>query len=275
MQSHLVISGAVVLIRFISIPSGLQFAGWAGLGLLMTAAGYGLARAVLRPREPHAQNGELGTIMAVVGVFFGLVIATMLARAVDHFDAAVKAVNREADAGAALYRVAAQGAPELARAVQAPLLQYLDHVVRIEWPRQSAGLDIAPESADLIDVSRAIGAFRPANPRELAWLEITERKLDDLFAARHARLVNTDLTIPIEIWVVDLLGELTLIVFGWLMHIPQRPLHLLLVMGIAMSVSLVLAATLVYDAPFHGDISVSDSPYVEAIHDIAHASASE
>jgi hypothetical protein len=257
-----------MLIKFISMPSSLQFAGWAGMGLLMTAVGYALVRKLIPPRSTPAPNGELGTIMAVVGVFFGLVIATMLARAVNHFDASVDTAAREATVSASLYRVAAQGSPELAQRVRPPLRHYLQHVIQNEWPMQSRGLDVDPPSPELAAISRALGEFPVDSPKQLAYLNLTQRQLDDLYAARHARLANGDMTIPGEIWAVELIGEMTLIIFGWLMDIPHKLMHFLLVAGIAISVSIVLAATLVYDSPFYGDISVSNQPYQQALHDI-------
>ncbi|WP_169708729.1 DUF4239 domain-containing protein [Trinickia terrae] len=257
-----------MLIKFISMPSGLQFVGWAGLGLLMTAAGHVLVRKLIQPPDTHAHNGELGTIIAVVGIFFGLIIATMLARAVSHFDAAVESASHEASLSAALYRDAAQGSPELAKRVQGPLLRYLESVVQTEWPRQSGGLDVAPESSSLAAISRALGDYQPDTPKQLAYLNMTQRQLDALYAARHARLANGDMTIPGEIWAVKLVGQMTLIVFGWLMRIQNKLMHFLLVAGIAVSVSIVLAATLIYDTPFYGDISVSDAPYRQAMRDI-------
>jgi ABC-type multidrug transport system fused ATPase/permease subunit len=257
-----------MLIRFISLPSALQFLGWAGLGLLLTAAGYALVRMLFPQENAHPHNGELGTIIAAMGMFFGLIISTMLAQAVNHFNAAVEATNHEANLSASLYRMAAQASPELAKRVQGPLLRYLQKTTLDEWPKQSSGLPVARGSPDLADISRILGDYQPDTAKQLAYLNLTQQELAALYAARHARLSNRNMTIPIVIWGVTLMGEMTLIVFGWLMHIQRKRMQFVLVSGIAMSISIALAATLIFDTPFHGDISVSDEPYLQATRDI-------
>jgi hypothetical protein len=257
-----------MLIHFISLPSSLQFLGWAALGLLLTAAGYALVRALFPQENAHPHNGELGTIIAAVGIFFGLIIATMLAQAVNHFNASVEATNHEASLSASLYRTAAQGSPELAKRVQGPLLRYLENVTRNEWPRQSSGFAVARGSSDLADISRVLADYQPVTAKQLACLNLTQQQLAALYSARHARLANRNMTIPAAIWGVALIGEMTLIVFGWLMHIQRKLMQFVLVSGIAMSISIALAATLVFDTPFYGDISVSDEPYLQARQDI-------
>ena len=141
-------------------------------------------------------------------------------------------------------------------------------MIRTEWPKQSGGLEVAPQSRDLAAVSRSLGDYQPGNPRQLDYLSLTQRELNALYVARRDRLANCKTTIPNEIWAVKLIGQMTLIVFGWLMRIRNKLMHFMLVAGIAVSVSIVLAATLIYDTPFYGDISVSDEPYRQAMHDI-------
>lgn len=263
-----------MLINFISLPSSLQIVAWSGFGVGMTFAGK-MAVYKIAPRElAHAHNGEVGTIMAVGGVFYGLIIATMLVRAVTHFDAAVDATQHEATRAAAFYRASVEGSPELARRVQAPLLEYLRVVMRDEWPRQMRGLPIEPAAPQLAALSMVLRDYEPATPKQVAYLQQTQVELNQLYAARHARLANLDTTIPEEIWIINLLGELMLILFAWMMHIPRKSLQLALVAGLAISISIVLAATLIYDTPFYGDIAVSETPYRHALNNVAHSALS-
>ncbi|MEA3118476.1 MAG: hypothetical protein QOI13_1746, partial [Paraburkholderia sp.] len=199
-----------MLIHFVSLPSSLQIAGWAGSGLLMTLAGYILVRKLLPLQNAHVHNGELGTMIAVVGIFYALIIATMLARAVNHFDASVEATRLEASVSASLYRAAAQGSPELARRVQKPLLRYLDTVVHNEWPKQISGMDVAQSAPDLAALSVALRDYLPDTPKQLSYLNLTQDQLNQLYVARHARLSDQDMTIPADIWGVNFVGEMTL-----------------------------------------------------------------
>ncbi|VEB40608.1 Uncharacterised protein [Chromobacterium violaceum] len=80
----------------------------------------------------------------MVGIFYGLIIAALLVRAINHFDASSDIVEREAELAGSLYRMSAQGLPSARQPVKDNLLAYLDAVVSREWPLQQKGKRCRP-----------------------------------------------------------------------------------------------------------------------------------
>lgn len=261
-----------MLIRFISLPSSVQIIAWAVFGALLTWLAYRLTRRWVPRHVVGSHSDELGIIIAVVGVFYGLIVAALLVRAITHFDAAVTVTEREAGLTAAVYRLSVDASPLLGAPVRRQLMSYLDRVTQDEWQRQGRGEAVSAGSSALGELSAELRRFTPADSRQSESLRLVQSTLVDLYDARHARLSLQDMTVPGEIWVVSLVGELLIILFALLMPLEHRGLHVFLVMALSVSISIVLAVIMIYDTPFQGDISVSSAPYVRARSFIAQGS---
>ncbi|WP_076098219.1 DUF4239 domain-containing protein [Chromobacterium subtsugae] len=257
-----------MLLHFISLPSSAQIAAWAASGCLCATLVHLLLRKLAPDHVTQKQSDEVGVIIAVVGIFYGLIIAALLVRAINHFDASTDIVEREAELAGSLYRMSAQGLPSARQTVKDNLLAYLDAVVAREWPRQQGGEEVPSGSPELGRLSRALAGVRPADRREAEYLNLAQSQLNGLYASRHARLSDQAMTIPWDIWSVSLIGEVLLIFFAWLMHVPSKGVHFFLTCAMAASISIVLAIILIYDTPFYGDISVSPEPYRKVLHAI-------
>ncbi|POZ63813.1 DUF4239 domain-containing protein [Chromobacterium alticapitis] len=254
-----------MLLHFISMPSAMQIAAWASFGCLLAMLTHLLMRRLAPEHITEKQSDEVGVIIAVVGIFYGLIIAALLVRAIAHFDASMEIAEREASLASTLYRLSAQGLPEASHKVKTGLQSYLENVIRHEWPRQQKGEEVLVSSPALGHLSQTLSTIRPASHREAEYLTLAQNKLNELYASRHTRLFNQAMTIPWEIWTVSLIGEVLLVFFAWLMHVPSKGVHFFLTCAMAVSISIVLAIILIYDTPFYGDISVSPEPYEKAL----------
>ncbi|WP_158020708.1 DUF4239 domain-containing protein [Chromobacterium sphagni] len=254
-----------MLIHFISMPSALQIAAWASFGCLLAVLTHFLMRRLAPEHITEKQSDEVGVIIAVVGIFYGLIIAALLVRAISHFDNSMEIAEREAGLAASLYRMSAQGLPETNHKIQKGLQAYLDAVIHQEWRLQQQGEEVPVSSPQLGYLSKVLSAIHPAGHKEAEYLALAQDKLNELYVSRHARLFNQAMTIPWEIWTVSLIGEVLLVFFAWLMHVPSKGVHFFLTCAMAVSISIVLAIILIYDTPFYGDISVSPEPYQKAL----------
>lgn len=252
-----------LLTEFADLSSAAQIAAWSGLALLMTAGGGLLLRPLRLAR--HDENDELGIVIAVVGVFYALIVAALLMRAISHFDVASEAVVQESRLAASLYRVAANYAPDLAESLRPPLQGYLQSVVDQEAPAQAGGSLVAVESAPLAAIAAALRDYRPATERQIAGLQQASEQLEALYAARHARLCHQDMSVPPEAWAISLAGQMLIILLAWLMHFARPALQFAMIATLAVSISIVLAVVLIYDTPYNGDISVPFSAYQHAL----------
>ncbi|KUM03623.1 DUSAM domain-containing protein [Chromobacterium subtsugae] len=258
-----------MLLQFISMPSAVQIAAWAATGCTLSIAIYFLMRTFIPHHITEQQSDEVGVIIAVVGIFYGLIIAALLVRAITHFDNSVEVAEREANQTNALYRLSAQGLPQITPRIGLGLQRYLMDVINKEWQLQQKGEDVPVASSALGQLSRILASVSPSNSKEMEYLRQAQNQLNDLYISRHSRLFNQSMTIPLEIWSICLIGEILLIFFAWMMHVPSKGIHFFLTCAMASSISIVLAIILIYDTPFYGDISVSPEPYQKALQAIA------
>ncbi|MEN3812117.1 hypothetical protein ABD440_17100 [Chromobacterium piscinae] len=254
-----------MLLHFISLPSSLQIAAWAASGCALAVAIHFFMRKLAPSHITQLQSAEVGVIIAVVGIFYGLIIAALLVRAIAHFDTSIEVAEREAGLAASLYRLSAQGLPGSRLKMQDGLRDYLDAVIQREWPLQQKGEAVPVSSPQLGRLSHILSTVYPANRKEAQYLALAQGALDELYASRHTRLFNQAMTIPWEIWCISLIGEVLLVFFAWLMHVPSKGVHFFLSCAMATSISIVLAIILIYDTPFYGDICVSPEPYQKAL----------
>ncbi|MDE1714216.1 DUF4239 domain-containing protein (plasmid) [Chromobacterium amazonense] len=259
-----------ILNAFATLPSTVQIAIWSLQGLALTAIIGGLLRP-LRPWLEHDKNDELGIIIAVVGVFYGLIIAALLMRAITHFDVASEAVERESRISASLYRVAVNGDAALAQRLKAPLLGYLQTVIEQEAPRQMHGKILPVETPELARVSAALQSFQPVSPGQAVVRQQASQQLEALYSARHDRLCHQEMTVPAETWAISLIGQALIIMLAWMLHFSRPALQFAMNATLAVSISITLAVILIYDTPYLDDdqVTVSYGAYRQAMAAIA------
>lgn len=213
----------------------------------------------LELRRQH--NDVIGFIIAVVGVFYGLIIASVLVIAINRFDHAQQLVDNEANLVADLLRDARAVSPQLQGPVRRLALQYIEDVIVKEWPAQIRGQETALGLKTLTDLAQAISRYEPQNQRELAFYSRLIQRLEDLYDVRRERIFLTREGIAGEVWVVTLAGAILIICFALLFGVQNRRMHFLMAAILAVSLALIFALVVMFDTPFQGEMSVSVEPF--------------
>jgi multisubunit Na+/H+ antiporter MnhB subunit len=210
-------------------------------------------------RRQH--NDVIGFIIAVVAVFYGLIIASVLIICINRFDHGQQAVEDEANLIADVVRNATAISPQVANPVTQLAVRYLDEVVTKEWPAQVKGQRIILRLKTLHEITLAISRYEPRNQREATFYLHLIQTLDKLYDARRQRIFLAGEKLAGEVWVVTLAGAILTICFALLFGVQNRRIHLLLASFLAVSLALIFALLTMFDSPFQGDVSVSDEPF--------------
>ncbi|MFL6674680.1 MAG: DUF4239 domain-containing protein [Massilia sp.] len=213
----------------------------------------------LELRRQH--NDVIGFLIAVVAVFYGLIIASVLIIAINRFDHAQQLVDNEANVVGDLVRDARAISPQVQGPVKRLALQYLDDVITKEWPEQLRGQRTILGMKTLTELTQAISQYEPQSQRELAFYSRLIQRLDDLYDVRRERIFLAREGIAGEVWAVTLAGAVLIICFTLLFGIQNRGIHFLLASFLAVSLALIFALVMMFDTPFQGEISVSNEPY--------------
>jgi hypothetical protein len=250
------------MLRFLgALPTPLLIAGHvAGFVLLTWLLMVAIHRAM--PVELRRQHNDvIGFLIAVVAVFYGLIVASVLVIAINRFDHALQVIETEASLVADVVRSAKATSPEIERPVRTLAAQYLAEVISTDWPAQAQGQRSNLASRSLTELSAAISRYAPRDQRELVFYEQMAGTLTKLYDVRKERIFIADEGIAESAWAVMLSGGLLTICFALFFGIPNRGMHFMLAASLAVSLALVFALVAIFDRPFEGGLTVSDEPY--------------
>jgi hypothetical protein len=244
-----------------SAPSSVQITFHVvGFALLTYVLMLSIHRAI--PVEVRRQHNDvIGFLIAVVAVFYGLIIASVLVIAINRFDHAGQAVDNEANLVGDVVRNARSISPQLDRPVSLLAWDYLDDVITKEWPAQIRGEKTTLGLKTLGRLAQAISQYEPRNQREAAFYVQLIQSLNRLYDARRERIFLADEGIAGEVWLVTLAGAVLTICLTLLFGIQNRWIHFMLALFLAVSLALIFALVMTFDKPFQGSVAASNEPY--------------
>lgn len=219
------------------------------------------------PRDPE-RMGEwdrvLGYSIAVYGVLYGVILALIAAASYENYRDVEEIVLQETSSVAVLYRDAS-GFPEPTKdELQSLIVEYVDHVIDVDWDLQRAG-DIPSHTVqEVTDIQKILFAFEPADQSESNLHLNTIRAFDDFVADRGARIGVTGLELPPMLWLVLYIGALLNAVLIGLVEVGRLRVHLIMAGVIAAYVGVVIFAIASFDHVYMGEVSV-DSTYFDEL----------
>ena len=237
---------------------GLLLAGMAALGAVLLAL---LAWRFLPFEFRHRHNDVAAAIFSVIGVTFAVLLAFVAMLAWDHFNLAKAASYAEAQSVLDLYNVSL-GFPDPERsAMRDGIIDYLETVVRVEWPAQARGLSLDRGSAYLQKLNRMAIGLNPSATADGDRQGMFAQTLMRLGDARQRRLLADETPVPSIVWIVTIVGGVLTVAFAALLGVPNLVMHLVMSAALAVSGMLVLILIIALSSPFRGDFRVSTQPF--------------
>jgi len=182
------------------------------------------------------------------------------------FNEARSYLDREATALVDLHRTAS-GLPSRSRAaIQGGLRDYVDAVLRDEWPAMARGDDATLDRvAELLErVWLAIHACRPANAcQQTVYGEVLGR-FNQLTDLRTSRLSAGRARIPIAMTILLYTGALLTVGSVYLLAFDQLWLHVLVTAALAGAIGHILFLIRDLDDAFAGDWQIAKLPFERA-----------
>jgi hypothetical protein len=212
-------------------------------------------------RKLGAQHEVAGYLVAVVGVMYGVLVASVVIIVWAQFDAARRAVDREAGDVATLFRLAA-GLPgpydeQLIGAVR----EYTRVVPAMDWPAMARAAH-SPEGD--VAMARLWAAVLAVSPSAAVSAELQDKALDvleEVTALRRQRLSASHVGLSGLIWLVLVAGGVITVSFTFLFGVESERLHQVMVALVAAMIGLNLFLIAALDRPFTGDLQVSPEPF--------------
>ncbi|HWE91757.1 MAG TPA: DUF4239 domain-containing protein [Pseudonocardiaceae bacterium] len=214
---------------------------------------------------PHAVRAEhndvAGFVYAVLGVMFAVTLAFVVVNEWEAISTAKNNTFTEANELGALYWAsralpAAQGR-DLERTTQ----QYADVVIDQEWSMLNDG-GSSTEATNLVYQMRdEINALPTDSARNQTIYDQSLDHINNLAAARRARLNESGDEVPAILWATLILGAVLTVGYTFLFGLSKFWSHVLIAAPLAVLVVLALVVIGVMDHPFGGVVAVQPDAF--------------
>jgi len=237
-----------------------------GLVSSISVAGLLVFRTVAPLDDLHAAANELGNYLQTVGGIYAVLLAFVVYVVWGQFNDARSYLDREATALVDLHRTAS-GLPSSSRtAIQSGLRDYVDAVLRDEWPAMARGDEPTIDRiAELLEhVWLAIHSCRPCNDcQHTIYGEVLSR-FNQLTDLRTSRLTAARARIPLAMTILLYTGAVLTVGSVYLLAFDKIWLHALVTAALAGAISHILYLIRDLDDSFAGDWQVAKTPFERA-----------
>jgi hypothetical protein len=237
-----------------------------GLVSSVSVAGLLLFRAVAPIADLHAAANELGNYLQTVGGIYAVLLAFVVYVVWGQFNEARSYLDREATALVDLHRTAS-GLPSSSRtAIQTGLRDYVDAVLRDEWPAMARGDEATIDRiAELLEhVWLAIHACRPCNDCQHTIFGEVLSRFNQLTDLRTSRLTAARARIPLAMTILLYTGAVLTVGSVYLLAFDKIWLHALVTAALAGAIAHILFLIRDLDDAFAGDWQVAKTPFERA-----------
>lgn len=210
-------------------------------------------------------NEIAGFIIAVVGVVYAVLLASIAILAIERYDRAEQVSQTEAGLVSDLYRDASGLAEPLRSDVRATLMDYLTTVIDVEWPIMEAN-DVGPAGwqghgwSDLTRLLDGFARYEPQTSGQTVFMQEMLGRINDLNDARRLRMFAAGNALDGVIWWVVIAGGIGTVAMALLFGV-SSPGHIVISNLLAFSISLVIVLIVSMDRPFTGQPSVTPEPF--------------
>jgi hypothetical protein len=236
---------------------------WTGVSLL----GLYICHRLVDVHMRHKDTETVGLTYAIVAVVYAVLIALIV---VDVFETYAKGdaiATAESNKLSNLMLDSAGLPVQTAADVRADIEQYIDIVVKKEWPSQRAGkLEGSVFEQGwrvLAELDKRLAIFEPATMGQNVNKAEMLHAMNDLIKARRSRIIAAGEHLPGVVWQILLLGGAIAVAYTYLFGARSFGIHVAITGLIAATISLVFVLIITLDYPFRGEVSVSSDAFVD------------
>lgn len=229
-----------------------------------------IAQTVIHRRWPidarRPLNEVAGFIIAVVGVIYAVLLASIAILAIERYDRAERITETEAGLVSDVFRAAAGLPQPLRAAIRDALIDYADTVIDVEWPvLVTNGLDgSAWQERGWQDLERLMGNiadFTPQSTGQEVFMQQILGQIVELNDARRLRMFLADNPLDAVIWWVVVAGGFSTVGLAFLFGVQNTPGHLVVSNLLAFSIGLAFVLIIAMDRPFSGEPRATAEPF--------------
>jgi hypothetical protein len=256
------------------MPVGLQGGLIIGLTVLISLVGLVIVHRRF-PIKARQQNNEAAAIfIAVLGVVYAVLLAFLVVVVWQQFAAAATDVEHEGSALISVFRIGTALPEPTSSQIRNSARAYARVVIDEEWPHMAAGASSPAAARALDDLWADFGRFEPQTEREKTLYAEGLRRLDEIVAGRHTRILATHTGLPEIMWGLLIGGGIITIAFTYFVSGPSFRAQAAMTMLYSASLAFVVFIIALLDHPFQGGLRVGPQAFELALATFARLSGS-
>jgi len=263
-----------MLVRYLQdLPTWAMALSVCAVAVIATMIAQGILHRLWRFDSRTKLNEVAGFLIAVVGVVYAVLLASIAILVLERHQRADVAVEAEAGEVSNLFGTSVGLPPEIALHMRSVITDYANTVIEDEWPEMTSG--VPPESGWQDKGWEKVSALRElllgSNPTEEVHTIAVERSLeqiDELADARRDRIFTTGSGLAGLVWAVVTAGGAITVGLGLFFGLPSWRGHLLMVDMLSLSIALVFVLIIAMDRPFVGESGVTAKPFLRVMAEI-------
>jgi uncharacterized protein DUF4239 len=230
-------------------------------GAAVAAFGFRLALRI-RPRaQDDAHNDVHAVYFSMVGLLYAILLAFVVVVAWEQFNVAEESTHTEATRLSNLLRDA-QPLPDDDRVrIQTAIVTYLENVVEREYDAMADGESDAQASAAYEAIWEQYYRTKPEGEPATTFFGSAVGRLNELGEARRLRLLSSQSTIPVPLWILLIGGGLFTLAWLFPFHMADTRTQTLALGTVGAFTGFVLFLIYALQHPFSGDIAVDSAVY--------------
>jgi hypothetical protein len=235
---------------------------WTGISLL----GLRFFHSKIDVQTRHKDTETVGLTFAIVAVVYAVLLAIITVDVYEKFAKAETIATAESNRLSNLLLDSSGLPPAMAAEMHSDINNYIDIVVKSEWPSQQAGkrgLEVfEPGWTVLAHISTELAVYEPATKGQSIDKAEMLHALNDLIKARRGRIIAASGHLPAVLWKMLVLGGVVSIGYTYLFGARTFGIHVAITGLIATTIGLVFVLIIVLDYPFRGTVSVSSDSFL-------------
>lgn len=198
----------------------------------------------------------IGWQISIIGTTYAVIVGFMLFAVWSNFELADVNAETEANCLVNLHRFAQALPPAQRSEVQKLTEDYADVMLNEEWPAMARVSTSANATRITQQLWKAVVEGEPRTASEQASLDHAMVQLTSMTEHRRVRQLQSEATLPWILWAVLIVGAAITIMSVCLFGSENTPLHLSLIVALALMLSLALVAIADINRPFQGAVHV-------------------
>jgi hypothetical protein len=221
-----------------------------------------------RPRSrDEAYNDVHGVYFSMVGLLYAILLAFVVVVAWEQFNAAENSTHTEVTRLSNLLRDAQPLPDEHRIRIQTAILTYMQNVVDREYDTMADGKEDTQTRAAYREIWNAHYDTKVETEPAATFFSTAVGRLNELGEARRLRLLSSQSTIPLPLWILLIGGGLFTIAWLYPFYMPDTGMQSRALATVGAFTGFVLFLIFALQHPFAGDIAISSDVYESLIGD--------